>query len=542
MGFALAILALPGIVSTSHGQAPPPTDSITNSFPNDGSQPHSWIYWYGWNAGNSAIAWDGTKDAGNDPNSGSLMITLPMTNNNQQVWFGTFQNTSPYSGGVVYDGTFFTNIDFDILMDPSSITNTTGDFGPMYVSLVRSGTPDGGSPFNAANQITIPANAATGWVHLSVPVLTNVPGFSSPGVIGVDFRLDTFGPSYRIGQTNIFWLDNIAVKFSGTPPPPPPPPSLFTPEKPFQNLNFFSGGGGDYNRESIRPIGVSVSSANYAFLGNSDVTYSFTVSDYPGPTHGGFHWHVYLVPSPYTGTGDNLIAPDYQEPTVIFLSLDFNNNGSGTYTFRWKTNSMASNGFPDVGANNTNHFFNAPHEFVVGPSALGTWKARFQNDTNITLTAPDGSFTNFNIPQSLADQFPSPIHVYFGIQADTADVDKGVAMAISHIGIQGSPNEIDAYFTNSVPLDTIATWEVEANVPSGIFVMPPEASYLVSWPQANATGFNLQTNSVLTDTNGWTTNGLPGPFAFGTLFRTLLNTNDAPPEATRFFRLAKPGF
>jgi hypothetical protein len=449
------------------------------------------------------------------------------------VMFGTFGNQYGYDASIKYNGTLFTNLEVDVFVAPTNPPNASGNFGVLSLGLVRVGTPDGGSPFT---DVTIPGSASNQWVHLSVPVVVGQAGYDDPGVIGISLKYTSY--SGYPTSTITFWLDNITAKFSGTAPPPPPPPTMSI-EKPIRGLNLFTGGSGDYQRESIRTLNTA-SGANYSWYNHTNpVTYSFTVAGYPGAGHSGFHTYIYLVPFPLTGTGDNNTAADYQEPSVIVLSLDLGGDGSATYTFRWKTNLFASNGT----GGGTNDFYSAPHESIGNPTALGTWSATFLNNTNVTLTAPSGSFTNFNIDPNLAAKFASPIYVYFGVLPGTAGADKGVALVLSRARIQGSPDTIDDNFlVDPAGLPDSNIWEVEAVAPQSVFIMPPETSFLVNWTAAFSAGFNLQTNSVLNNTNGWSTNGLPGPLTLGTFKRTLLTTNDVPSDGTRFFRLAKPGF
>jgi hypothetical protein len=533
----MGVAVLGAITWSQAAPAPAPTDSFTNSF--DTSTQPSWIYWYSINPGNSAITWDDTMDAGSNASSGSLRLEIPFsTTNNQQVWFGTFHNAGIYDSATTYDATYFTNIEFDILVDPISPTTAAGDFGNMYVSLVRRGTPDGGGPFNVNNILTIPSSASNRWVHLTVPVLKNQLGYDDPGVIGPVFRMDSFDNHPHAPVR--FWLDNVSIKFSGAAPPPPPPPAM-TVERPVRGLNLFTSGSGDYQRESIRTANTGFG-ANYSWVGaTGPVTYSFTVAGYPGAGHAGFHTFIYLVPFPLTGSGDNNTAPDYQESNVIYLSLDLGATGNANYTFRWKTNMLASNGT----GGGTNDFYSAPHESIGYPTALGTWSVTFVNNTNVTMTAPGGGSTNFSISPNLAALFPNPIYVYFGVRPDTADADKGPGLVLSRARILGTTDTIDDNFLADPPGPPDASiWELEAVAPQGVFIMPPENNFTVNWTAATAAGFNLQTNSVLGNTNSfpWSTNGLPAPLDIGTLKRTFLSSNDVPSVGTRYFRLAKPGF
>lgn len=550
----LAVTALFGVLTESYGQtAPAPIESYTNTFDNDGAQPHSWIYWYGWMAGNSAIAWNGSVDAATNPASGSLELLITMTNNNQQVFFGTFKNQGPYDGsGFTYDAVgFFTNIEFDILVDGTvSVTNpATGDFGTMYAELVGSGTPNGGGPFN--DTVTIPAAASNHWVHLSVPVPDPPPAafYSDPGVIGVVFRMDSFGANtFRIGFTNHFYIDNLVVDFSGTPPPPPPPPSIASIARPLKNLNFYTTGS-DYGRSSIRLQGTD-NGAQYTWYNVASsanpVTYSYTLTGVPPAGHTGAGFHIYITPDPLVGTaGDLAVSPDFDAANCISITLDPNGTFTqGTLTFRSKTNLPNSNG---DGTTN-NDLFAGPKGSVTD-TILGTWSCTFSNNTNVTLTGPSGASTNFNIDPNISAIYNSPIYLYWGVSPGNTDISKGVAYAVSNIAVTGAASTVDQTFVDGTPLDTVVTWEFEsangANPQSEIFVLPveDEQGFIINWPLLNSSSFNLQTNSVsLTVSNMWATNQLPAPVTLGVSKNVFLSTNDIDPTGTLFFRLANPGF
>jgi hypothetical protein len=552
----LATTVLLAASTATHAQPPPPpTQTYLNTFDNDGAQPHSWIYWYGWNPGNSPITWNGSVDAATNPSSGSLEVLIPMNGNNQQVFFGTFKNQNPYdgTGGFTYDATgFYTNIEFDILVDGTmSATNpATGDFGPMFVELVGSGTPNGGGPFN--DTVTIPGAASNHWVHLSVPVPNPPPAafYTDPGVIGVVFRMDSFSSSYRVGATNHFYIDNLQVDFSGTPPPPPPPPSITSIARPLKNLNFFTTGS-DYGRSSIRAQGTD-NGAQYQWYNvatpANPVTYSYTLTGTPPAGHTGAGFHIYITPSPLVGlNGDLDVAPDFDANNCISITLDPNGTFTqATLTFRSKTNLPNSNG---DGTTN-NDLYAGPKGSVTDTNRVtGTWSCTFSNNTSVTLTSPSGFTTNFNLDPNIASIYNSPIYLYWGVSCGNTDTSKGVAYAVSHIGVTGAASTIDQTFVDGTPLDTVSTWEYKSsnggNPQSEIFVLPveDEQGFVLNWPQLNASGFNLQTNSVsLTASNFWSTNAL-APVNIGVSKYIFLSTNDINPQSGNlFFRLAKPGF
>ena len=148
LGAAIASLAL--ATANSYAQTQPPgdwLDGFDNSTAGAVNSTASWIYWYN---GSGSVALDTvTKLSG----AGSLKVNIPfdndgVTNVGEGAWFGNFDNTSAYDTTIVYNGTFFTNIEFDILMDPSDPVSPAGDFGTLGAGLLDAGTPGGrpGSP------------------------------------------------------------------------------------------------------------------------------------------------------------------------------------------------------------------------------------------------------------------------------------------------------------------------------------------------------------------------------------------------------------
>ena len=138
---------------------------------------------------------------------------------------------------------------------------------------------------------------------------------------------------------------------------------------------------------------------------------------------------------------------------------------------------------------------------------------------------------------------------YIGTALATAQANKGQAIILSRARVQGSIDTIDDDFLSDTNgLDTANIWTIEAGggQSQSVFILPPDASqgFWVNWASANSTGFALQTNSVLGNTNSfpWSTNGLPDPQQLGLLKRTLLPSNSLPGGAQGFFLLSKPGF
>lgn len=193
----LAATALCATASEAYAQL---TQSYANDF-NTAASVASWIYWYDVESGN--LTWDGTMDANNNTNSGSLEVSIPWVGTgDQQLWFGTWDNQYGYDTSVLMNGTFITNISCDIHVDPSSPTNSAGNFGTIDIGFYP------GPVDWAASAVTLPLNATNGWMHVSVPVDTTTPGLAS--VSGICFTMATY--SAPLNGTTLMWVDNLQTE------------------------------------------------------------------------------------------------------------------------------------------------------------------------------------------------------------------------------------------------------------------------------------------------------------------------------------------
>jgi hypothetical protein len=142
---------------------------------------------------------------------------------------------------------------------------------------------------------------------------------------------------------------------------------------------------------------------------------------------------------------------------------------------------------------------------------LGIWQLTFNNNTNVTITAPDGTSSSLTIPDTDVANFQGNLIAYFGTRPGNES--RIVQSAtFSRIKITGAAATIDDTFVSSGPpydLDP-ATWVRKAASPQGIFITAPDAKYWLTWPLPD----NGYTNVYVTDNlnkklgNGeWT--GLP---------------------------------
>jgi hypothetical protein len=485
---AAAFLFIP---TEGRGQGATPQSDYTNTFDTSTSTA-SWIYWYGLKFNNTPMTWDGTMDAQSNANSGSLEVSLPFgTNGDQGVWFGTFHNGYGYDGTTIYDGTKFTNITFDIHVDPSSPLSPSGNFGVLQVGLVRQGWPNGGT-FDP-NSSTIPASATNGWVHLNQTIDQTASGLDA--VAGVNFKYTSYG-GYPTNPIT-FWIDNLDVHLSPSKPAPPKLAPSFT--KPAAGLNLFSAGsnGDQYQRTNLK---LQNTSGNGWLNAAGPVTYSVTITNFPdGAAYPGYQGHIFIT----TGTpGNGETAPDYVEANLVFLDIHENANRSAYAAFRYKTNQPNGNSM----------VYGAGTLGTVGSSnILGKWSLSFSQNTNITVTSPDGTTLHTNITADAAALFADPLNVYFGAQPNSP-ANFGQSVVLSAVSITGNATPVsDNFFADNWQLDTNNTWSIVAGDPTTVQLLAPDPGAIwVKWSLPDS-GFGLQTSTNPASRGAWVT--LTGPDA-----------------------------
>lgn len=118
---------------------------------------------------------------------------------------------------------------------------------------------------------------------------------------------------------------------------------------------------------------------------------------------------------------------------------------------------------------------------VRAPSMLGTWSIRFQDNTQVTLTASDGSTAELLIPEEDALYFEplsKGVTASFGVQPNSVNR-IGLSAVISRIRITKGPTVVLDEDFQSPELNP-DEWVVRAQEPGGVFPVPAEVAYLVS--------------------------------------------------------------
>ena len=517
------------LTASSYAQTQPNSDYL-NQFNTTASgvdnSTAGWTYWYN-GAGTLSLS---TNDAANNPASGSLKVTIPFTSVyravDQGAWFGNWDAIAPYDTTIVYDGTYFTNLEFDIKMDPSDPLSAAGDYGVIGIGLVDRGTPNGA---REAGTVLIPGIASNTWVHFSVPVNRSAIYLSNPGVIGPVFTYSTWDNGGQPFLTNAvtMYIDNLRVRLGAVTNPPP----TLSIQKVMPGLNFVQGSiSGQFDRQNIRTVNSTTGTPiNYSWVGaatvGNPVTYSFNISQWNAPD---LNFHIYITP----GVGGES-ASDYNETNVMILQIGQQPPDGTVVSLIWKTN------FPSFNGTNI-------AVMVTNQSLLGTWKLQFTSDTAAAIIAPDSTSYPFTVDPGLVTGLANPVYISFGLnpKANTNTI-LGESVVISQIGIQGvgSLSSVatvtnDNFLADS-HLDT-NSWVVNALYGNSIVFVPANTSYSVNWTIPD-TGFSLITSPSLTALGTWTSISAT-KIALTPGSRVLVPNSSLPAGPNAFFALVKRTF
>jgi hypothetical protein len=454
----------------------------------------SWKWW-----GGAAVVreWT-TNDANNNPNSGSIKLTVTWPTGSGADY--QYAVGLPLSGGGNYDTSVkltainYTNMEFDLLWDTNStmpiqnhmVGGDPNGFGFGYVA-----TQYGQTWVPNANQPVLTNLGA--WQHFSIPIDPTWPDI--PGVI---FKKWMPYNAANEGMVSAFWVDNIKFNYN-TNLVVPKPTMTATPAVKGLGLTAAQSGQ-QYQREGA----LSIPASSVVWYGNPDpVTYSFTIADFPnGATYGGYQAHLFLAPD-----GSGAAEPDWNDSNVIFIQVQALSSGQGVCNFRFKTNSPASNG---VGT--TGYFGSGYLGQVVAPTVLGTWSATFSNNSICTITGPGGVSSTFDMGADAAAMFQSSfgvVNAYIGIQPNNPG-NIGQRAVFSNFKVSNGSNVVvDDHFSVEDPFyevdPNLWTQKLDGGV-NCIKVVDSSPAYWLDWtlPDPFLSGIQISSNLL----SGWIDSGL----------------------------------
>ena len=504
-----------------------------------------WGNWFG--GAFQSLAWDPATDVSNNPDSGSLEISLNFSSANSQfvVWDqGTVNDF--YALGI--SGTVYTNFECDVKFAPVSASDS-GTFGSPIFGHLRFGdrTTSYGQDWFGAVDI---AATNTNWVHVNVPldIITDTNLLDVQGlIIGLDesfYGLNLNGPS-------TLWVDN--VKFTCPTVVVAPPPPVLSIQKAVPALRIFAGSTANtYDREELATI-----DQNQSWVGGSyPVSYSFTLLDYPSDIG---QTHIFIVPVNTSGQANMGNAGtinefiEYQASNTLWMIINPAGNGAVTASVQWKTN------LPNANPNITG-------VTITNSTAIGAWTLSFSSATSGTLTAPGAAPAAFTIADpTVTTDFANPAVAYFGIQpnATAGEGEYEDWQSISVTGVSGTQENEN--FSAETTFDTGGIWANNSAQTNSLQLATSDTPYWVNWTLP-AQGYSLGTaESILGNTNtidpwmlpeyyndyGGTGNGtiLPGIANQGSKSWVLIPSTCLPtvdgsqlgvPAQTAFFKLSNP--
>jgi hypothetical protein len=501
--------------------------------------------WYGNPLG---IEW-ATNDALGNPNSGSFHMVAnyaPGDNNfvcavpfdtNFDTSFATPETNAPGVTNVI-NGRNYQAVELDVLWDTNLSTvsidefNQKGDIGGFPLGLLVNQGGAGGGQVEAFGGAApnLPGTASNQWVHMSIPLNRTAPGIDQ--TIGLWLKKYNWG---SVSGTVAFYMDNVV--FIGAPLEVPRPTLSIS--KPIRGLQCVSTGTGNnppYDRESIVTFGDT-----YTFVDQANpVSYNINIASMPPTNYAGYSTRIYWVP---TGVGVPGTAPepDWVYPNVLFAEIQRTTNGS-TVQLHCKTNSANGNGSFYVSGN---------PQFDTTSAPEGNWTFTFTGNTGIAVRAPNGSSTNLVFPLNFTS---TDVETYFfnaGMVAYYGAVPNGTANEGQRVVLAGAgfTNGASSFYDNFAT-DTVldintgggGLWLLASDTArtDGLYLLTDSTKYFLDWTVNGGTDFQIQTNSALANSSGWSTNLTLTSALVADHFHSEVDVTNLPSGGNMFFRVAKP--
>jgi hypothetical protein len=473
-GFALcAILFAAPVVSAQ--------DLIVDSFPNAasvgiGNSPGlDWVNYRGYNV---TVTWDPTQNSTGSTTNGSMYVTVDWPEPSDPDYTTAWTDMQfGFSTGGAFNASNYIAFDCDIKVDvTNSFTALDGTYGAIELIV--------NDPWQNVNGFA--TLEATGeWQHFTGFFSSISPPMASSYQEAIVGLISQGGGACT--NTISYWIDNIV--FTALPTVNTNQPTLSIGAAPPPGLTCIcSQGGGTYQRQIVETVNDDYS-WNTASGASNTSTYSVTIAAFPPASYSGFADQLFLIPqSGMIGTpqDDDI---DWDSADVAALYVGANPDQTATGTFQYKVNQSSS----------WNTSLVVTKSCATGP--LGTWSLTFNNNTNVTLTAPDNTSTNFTMAASDAALFVNPLYVYLGDQPN-ANANIGQSSTFSQLTITGASDSIDDNFASDGTLNT-NTWANDtASDENGIFVTAPDATLWVTWPTPDGGFTNVYATDNLTNQIG----------------------------------------
>lgn len=371
------------------------------------------------------------------------------------------------------------------------------------------------------------------WHHLVIPIAANTPSIGS--TCGVGFY--TWKPGGTVGTMN-FWVANVQL-VARTVAVAPPTVSLQKVAAP--GLAMFADKLPSYLRGNVRTD--TTGAANVDWVGQASpttpVSYSWTISQFPGPGHAGHRSDLVLTPDPAA----SLVSadPDWSATNALWISVEALADGTVHAGIAFKTNQVNNN--DQLYGNNGQDNRLTGGYTLNAPTAVGTWTLTFSNNTDMTLTAPNGASTNVSLPADVAATYTG-ISMFL-ISAMGNDGNVGQSVTYSALSTTGTITPISENFTSGALTSPnlalmnqgyLFPWNL--NPPSHRWVTSA-SKYWMKWSLPD-TGFTPVSSGVIPGGPlDWAPRGLTNSFLNSTQRWALINTDNLPSGNNAFFALIK---
>ena len=458
-----------------------------------------------WSAG--PAGWSGagciqaTGTSGNWQGSGTITINFSYSSGHQpNMW------TIDASAG---------HVSFDIIVNGGSFNANDGQWWQIWGS--GNGNPNGWTQ----SQFLAPPNhnAGDNAVHVYHVDKTFADlGWTADSAAGFSYyQLNMWANSDPANPIN-FYVDNVSVYTATTVQPTNSIAKVTGPRGltfiTSSNVYSYDVGQEQFQRQNVRTVNTG-----YNWTGSPDpVTYSLTITNYPGADHSNFQTHLWLVDGTSTAN-----APDYNSANVVALSIHNNADGTAGANLAYKVNQANGNAMFYADGNLGN---------VSSSTVLGTWSLTFTNNDYVVVTAPDGSTLSTNLAAGDAANFVDPLTIYIDAQSIAVpNIGQHVVFSKFQV-VSNNVNLFSDNFSGGV-IDPNVWATTQAEDPANVFQIPSAAVYAVSWTVPDG-GFALQATAGLT--GAWFDPALPKAVVYGqkTTFipASFVTTNQAG-----FFRL-----
>ena len=361
------------------------------------------------------------------------------------------------------------------------------------------------------------------WHHLVIPIAANTPNIGSSTGIG----FYTWKAGGTIGTIK-FWVANVQLVARTVAIAPP----IVALEKvQGAGLAMFGDKLPSYYRQDVRTD--TTGSAQLDWVGRAKpVTYSWTISQFPGPGHAGYRSDVVFSPDPVAT--QTYADPDWSATNALTISMQALADGSVTAGINYKTN--------QPGGNSTAQTLTGGST-LAAPTALGTWTLTFTSDTDMKLTAPNGASTNVSLPANVASAYTGVSFYLIAAMANDANVGQSVTYSGLHITGVGTPvNEdftsgaLSSPFLALMSMGNLFPWN--PNPPTHRWVTPA-GKYWLKWSLPD-TSFAPVSSPVIPGTPlDWSARGLTNLFLNGTQRQTLVSTANLPGVNQAYFAMLK---